>query len=453
MSKYKTYPEYKSSEVEWLGKIPKHWNVKKIKYSAVCTPSNIDKKSKNGEEAVILCNYTDVYYNEEIDSNLDFMKATATDEQIKKFTLRKNDVIITKDSEDPNDIAVPTLIIEDVNSLVCGYHLALIRATNSYGPFLKRYFNSKFARSFFATKANGLTRYGLGTYPLVNAPVPMPPFTEQETIASFLDSEIGKINQLIKKQEKLIVLLEEKRQAVINHAVTKGLDPSVPMKDSGVEWLGEIPKHWDIVPMKRIVEVKDGTHNTPKYVTPSKYSFPLITSKDFFGNRISFETSKFISREDHFEIIKRSNTEAGDVLMSMIGGNIGKAVIVKETADFSIKNVALFKAKAFSNTAEYILYYLQSGLLDIQISLLSRGGAQGFLSLGDLRNLQFFKVPKNEMKEIVRYLNQCASKFDNLIDKAQSAIELLQERRTALISAAVTGKIDVRGFKNNEDVL
>jgi type I restriction enzyme S subunit len=145
--------------------------------------------------------------------------------------------------------------------------------------------------------------------------------------------------------------------------------------------------------------------------------------------------------------------------MSMIGGNIGKALIVSDNSDFSIKNVALFKAKGNSSIAKYILFYLQSGLLDIQISLLSRGGAQGFLSLGDIRNLMFFKLPMEEMEKIVTYLNEQAVKFDKLTDKANVQIELLQERRTSLISAAVTGKIDVRSWQgpksyhsNNETI-
>jgi len=234
---------------------------------------------------------------------------------------------------------------------------------------------------------------------------------------------------------------------VISHAVTKGLNPNAPMRDSGVEWLGEVPEHWKVVPIKRVCEVKDGTHDTPQYVDKSEHSYPLITSKDFEGNAVSFDNAKYISQDDHLEVIKRSNTEIGDVLMSMIGGNIGKALIVRDTAEFSIKNVALFKTVDCESLAQYILFYLQSGLLDVQISLLSRGGAQGFLSLGDLRNLVFFKLPENELKAIVVELRKRAIKFDNLIVKAELAIKIIQERRTALISAAVTGKIDVRNWQ------
>jgi type I restriction enzyme S subunit len=151
-----------------------------------------------------------------------------------------------------------------------------------------------------------------------------------------------------------------------------------------------------------------------------------------------------IGGKDHFEIIRRSNTQQGDVLMSMIGGNIGKALIVNSGREFSIKNVALFKTYGKPALAKYLLYYLQSGLLDIQIDLLSRGGAQGFLGLTDLRNLVFFKMHPEEMRGLVEELDSKLAPFGDLICAAESCLDLMQERRSALISAAVTGKIDVR---------
>jgi len=142
----------------------------------------------------------------------------------------------------------------------------------------------------------------------------------------------------------------------MSHAVTHGLNPDAPMKDSGVEWLGKVPEHWSVTVIKRCLEVKDGTHDTPKYVDKSETSFPLITSVNFIGDSIDFENAKYINEHDHLEIIKRSNAETGDVLMSMIGGNIGKALIIQDDANFSIKNVALFKAKGNLPIAKYLLY-------------------------------------------------------------------------------------------------
>lgn len=161
---FRRYAEYRDSGVEWIGEVPVGWEVEKLKFVAEVQPSNVDKKVKENEKEVLLCNYTDVYYNEEITGGLTFMKATASDLQIRKFTLKSGDIIITKDSEDPNDIAVPAYVPQDLEGIICGYHLALLRPRDRIlGWYLKRVMDSRYARSFFATRANGLTRYSSPT--------------------------------------------------------------------------------------------------------------------------------------------------------------------------------------------------------------------------------------------------------------------------------------------------
>ena len=215
----------KDSGIEWLGEVPVEWQVKKLKFVATVQPSNVDKKSKENEKDVLLCNYTDVYYNEEITADLPFMKATASDIQIRKFTLKRGDIIITKDSEDPNDIAVPAYVPQDLEGVVCGYHLALLRPENgTCGEYLKRVMDSQYARSVFATRANGITRYGLGTYAISNFILPLPPLEEQKQITAFLDKEMTKIDILIEKCETAIELLKERRTALISAAVTGKID-------------------------------------------------------------------------------------------------------------------------------------------------------------------------------------------------------------------------------------
>jgi type I restriction enzyme, S subunit len=238
-SRYDTYPEFKDAGGGWIGKIPMHWSANRLKFVANAFASNVDKKTKEGEIPVTLCNYTDVYYNDAVRADMPFMAATATQEQVNKFTLRAGDTIITKDSEDPNDIAVPTFVVQDMPGIICGYHLSVIRPTPMMSPgFLNKIFQCAFARAYFATRSNGLTRYGLGGQALDNVVFPIPSLEEQTQIAKFLDYETAKIDALIEKQQQLIALLKEKRQAVISHAVTKGLNPGAPMRDSGVEWLG-----------------------------------------------------------------------------------------------------------------------------------------------------------------------------------------------------------------------
>lgn len=244
---FPAYPEYKDSGVPWLGRVPAHWEVTRLKLASDIFPSNVDKKSAEGEQPVSLCNYTDVYYNDVILAGMQFMEATASDDQITKLTLRAGDVIITKDSETPDDIARSAHVPIDLPGVVCGYHLSMVRPSRrASGGFIKRYFDAASSRAYFHVSANGLTRVGLGQYAVDNAPIALPPIDEQVAIAAFLDRETAKIDALVAEQERLIALLKEKRQAVISHAVTKGLNPDAPMKDSGIEWLGEIPAHWEV---------------------------------------------------------------------------------------------------------------------------------------------------------------------------------------------------------------
>lgn len=218
------YPKYKDSGVEWLGEVPEHWGVKRLKRLATVFPSNVDKKSVDGEVAIRLCNYTDVYYNDRIVDGMELMEATATREQIEKFTLRGGDVIITKDSETADDIAIAAYVPEDLPGVVCGYHLSVIRPKlGCSGAFIKWLFGSAYARSSFEVRANGLTRVGLGQYAVDNVELPCPPAGEQATIAAFLELETARIDALVAEQERLIDLLREKRQAVVSHAVTKGV--------------------------------------------------------------------------------------------------------------------------------------------------------------------------------------------------------------------------------------
>lgn len=219
------YPEYKDSGVEWLGVVPTHWVTEPLKRHCHVMPSNIDKKSVEGEPLVLLCNYTDVYYHDEITMALDFMKATASRTQIQRFTLRKGDVVFTKDSESADDIAIPAFVPSDLPGVVCGYHLAIARSAHTlHGKFLKWYFDSQPAKAYFCVSANGLTRVGLSQYASDNLSVPVPPFNEQALIAAFLDHETARIDALVAEQQRLIELLKEKRQAVISHAVTGKID-------------------------------------------------------------------------------------------------------------------------------------------------------------------------------------------------------------------------------------
>lgn len=217
----------KLSGIEWLGDIPEHWEVRKLKYVADIYPSNVDKHTKEGEKTVRLCNYTDVYKNDYIKNDMNLMVATASDEQIERFTLLLNDVIITKDSETANDIAVPAVVKENLENVVCGYHLSVMRPSKKIlGEFLFRILQSKTINIQFEVNANGVTRVGLGTYSQKNPKVPIPPIAEQQEIIDFIMNETQKITATISTIEKEIALVEEYKTALIAEAVTGKIDVS-----------------------------------------------------------------------------------------------------------------------------------------------------------------------------------------------------------------------------------
>ena len=291
-------------------------------------------------------------------------------------------------------------------------------------------------------------RWGMGRETLLNFPMLLPPQKTQSGIVSFLDNKTQKIDQLIDLAEKKIKLLKEQRTSLINHCITKGLNPNVEMKDSGIEWIGKIPSHWYRTKISRFCEVKDGTHDTPKFLDPNERTIPLVTSNSFINGEIDFTKSKHISIEDYTEINKRSDVQINDIIMSMIGSNIGNRVLVKTDSPFSIKNVCLFKtSKSVGLVPKYLLHLIDSKYLLYQVDFNQKGGGQPFLSLNELRNLIFPFPPENEQNQIVEHLDKLTQKVDTTIEIESQRIDLLKEYRQSLISEVVTGKIDVRDWK------
>ena len=210
----------KDSGVEWLGMIPKEWGVKDLKYIAECMPSNVDKKSKEDENSVFLCNYTDIYYNNFINSTLNFMEATASDAQIEKFELKKGDIILTKDSESPDDIGIPAYVVENLKNVICGYHLILIRINQFIeSKYIYRLIESNGIKNYFETVAKGVTRYGIGVDSFKNLTICIPKGQEQQLIVNFLDEKIAKIDNTIEKTKLQIEKLKSAKQSLISEAV------------------------------------------------------------------------------------------------------------------------------------------------------------------------------------------------------------------------------------------
>ncbi len=451
-SRFRTYPAYKDSGVGWLGQIPAHWEVRRLKTIASVQLSSVDKKSVEGEEPAQLCNYTDVYYNERITDNLDFMAATATPEQIRRFALRKGDVLITKDSESWTDIAVPAVVAKDLPGVLCGYHLAHIRPEpDCEGAFLARAFAAIGLRDQFQIAANGITRFGLDSNTIRIGLFAIPPVGEQRTIAAFLDRETAKIDALVAKKERLIELLQEKRAALISHAVTKGLDPTVPMKDSGVEWLGEIPAHWEVKRLKFSLKcVEQGWSPSCLNRTADPEEWGVLKVGCVNGTEFNPEEHKALpvdlSPMPELEIMP------GDILMSRANTRelLGSVAVVEAIRHKLLLCDKLYRLKIMDQAVNrrFLVLALNSAISRFQLERDATGasGSMQNIAQDTVRNTLLPFPPVREQETIARALDRETAKLDALIAKVREGIEKLKEYRTALISAAVTGKIDVRAL-------
>ncbi len=448
--KWKPYPEYKDSGVEWLGDVPEHWNVQKLKHVALVQFSSVDKHVVDEEEPIRLCNYVDVYYHDFITDSLDLMAATATRSEIARFQVRQGDVLVTKDSESWDDIAVPAYIPADLDGVLCGYHLAQIRPDPRHllGAYLFRAFRARGINDQFRVAATGITRFGLGKYSLDSGLFPVPPLDEQRAIAAFLDRETARIDALIDKKRRQIELLQEKRTALISHAVTKGLNPNAPMKDSGIEWLGQIPKHWEVRKVKHLTN-KIGSGKTPKggaevYVDSG---VKLLRSQNVHFDGLRLDDVVFIEDEVDAEMAN-TRVQPGDVLLNITGASLGRSCTVGVNVGPANVNqhVCIIRARRSVIVPDYLGAAMSSFVAQSQIFASENGTSREGLNFQQVGNLVIVVPPRlEEQDEISRHIRIQTGRIDAVISKVLRSIDQLRELRIALISAAVTGKIDVRG--------
>jgi type I restriction enzyme S subunit len=272
--------------------------------------------------------------------------------------------------------------------------------------------------------------------------VSIPPRQEQQAIATFLDREIGKIDALIAEQRRLVELLAEKRQAVISHAVTKGLNPNVPMKDSGIEWLGEVPEHWEVKRLKQLAtNLTDGEHISPAL---SEEGVPLLSAKDVRDWLIDYDVNKFVSIDNATLFWKRCRPERGDVLVVSRGATVGRIGVVERDIAFCLMGSVILCKPKREYESEFLYFALNAKHSQISLWFSSASSAQQAIYIRDVAEVPVPIPPFTERVAISSFLNAEVAKIGSLTTEANRAIELLQERRSALISAAVTGKIDIR---------
>jgi restriction endonuclease S subunit len=405
--------------------------------------SNVDKKSVEGEAPVQLCNYTDVYYNDYITRSIDFMSATATTEQVARFSLCKGDVLITKDSESWSDIAVPAVVTEDLEDVLCGYHLAQVRPGPSVdGRFLARAFASEGIRDQFFVAATGITRYGLSAEDIASAWFPIPPLEEQTVIVDFLNRETQKIDALIAQKHQLMDLLQEKRTAIITRAVTKGLDSPVRMEDSGIAWLGEIPAMWSVKKLKYIVSapLKYGAGEAAELTDPALPRYIRITDVGP-GGRLRQETFRSIPEE----VAKPYLLSDGDVLFARSGATVGKTFLYEPSWGRAAYAGYLIRARINDRVADptFVYYFTQS---DAYWDWLHSNFIQATIQNVSAERYAGLKIPLpplSEQRVIVRHIQDSLRLLERGCQRVTDAIERLMEFRLSLISAAVAGEIDV----------
>jgi type I restriction enzyme S subunit len=294
-------------------------------------------------------------------------------------------------------------------------------------------------------------RDSLNTETVGGIKIGIPSIEEQNQIVDFLDHETAKIDTLIVNQEKLIALLKEKRQAVISHAVTRGINPNAPMKDSGVEWLGEVPEHWEVQRFKflcdNIIAGPFGSSITKDMYV--KKGYKVYGQEQVIPN--NFILGDYYISEDNFNALSRYRVFPEDLLISCVG-TFGKIAIFPKNAEEGIINPRLIKASIKrDNNPYFIREFLKSETVFKQFELLSRGGTMGVINIAILNEIFAVAPSKEEQDKIYSYLLMQKSKFKDLIEKCELQIKLSKERRTALISAAVTGKIDVRDWNIKND--
>ena len=430
------YLEYKPSGVAWLGEVPGHWEELPLKIVASYNDDVIDETTEADQEIL----YVDI---SSVDRAVgivakDAMSFSAAPSRARR-KVKDGDVIVSTVRTYLRAIA---RIVEPEENLVVSTGFAVIRPLERiFHGFLGYLLSANFFVDEVISKSVGVSYPAINASDLVSIKVPVPTIEEQQTIAAFLDRETGKIDTLIAEQQRLVELLAEKRQAVISHAVTKGLNPNATMKDSGIEWLDVVPEHWEVKRLKTLSPfISVGI-----VVNPSEYvsgeGLPFIYGGDITEGKIAFETSRRITDVDSRRN-EKTRLSAGDLLTVRVGAPGITAVVPPECEGGNCASVMHVRKGNFNS--QWLCYSMNDKTVRYQVEVVQYGAAQEQFNIGHAINFWIATPPLEEQNAIAAFLDTVTAKFATLTAEANRAIALLQEHRSTLISAAVTGKIDVR---------
>lgn len=434
-----SYPTYTSGSHSWLGSIPAGWRILRGKYAF----REYSERSETGEETLLsVSEYFGVKpRRENIDSD-DYLSRAESLVGYKKCAV--------------NDLAMNIMLawkkglgVSKYEGIVSPAYSVFRFGEHANPDYMHYLLRTDLYADYFKSRSTGIMDSRLRLYPDVFGDVALllPSEEEQTQIAKFLDYETAKIDALIDKQQQLIALLKEKRQAVISHAVTKGLNPDAPMRDSGVEWLGEVPAHWDTSRLKFLVShVVDCHHSTPRY--DSDAPFPALRTADMTPGRLDLEGARRVHWDEYQERISRLKPVRGDIVYSREGERWGIAAPIPEGAEVCLaQRVMLFRANALVQSG-FLMWALNSMEVYNQLAVDVVGATSPHVNISDIREVWLAVPPLAEQIEIINQIHRVLRKLDTLDHQCDQVIATLQERRTALISAAVTGKIDVRDWSS-----
>jgi type I restriction enzyme, S subunit len=437
------YPAYKPSGVEWLGEVPEHWDVTALKHGYVVTLGKMLQPEALSEGDMLLpyLRAANIRWSGVDGSDIKTMWFSARDRD--HLRLKFGDLLVSEGG----DVGRSALWKGEVDE--CYFQNSVNRVRPSNGnltSFLRYWMSTMKDKGFIDVLCNKSTIAHFTAEKVGAVPVPLPPVDEQHAILSFLDHETAKLDALIAEQQRLIELLQEKRQAVISHAVTKGLNPDVPMKDSGVEWLGEVPEHWSLVRLKHAAKDKvAGPYGAS--LTKSMYThagYRVYGQQQVIPD--NFEKGDYYIDSDKYEEMNRYSVSPGDILISVMG-TVGKVAVVPDGVEPGIINPRLVR---YHLRDLLIPRFAQRLLLSTpfqeKILLEAKGATMDGLNMQILGDLALPVPPRAEQEAILDQLLRSTASFDAMASSTEHSILLLKERRSALISAAVTGQIDVRGL-------
>lgn len=429
----KKYESYKDSGVEWIGEVPIHWKVVPLKFTGTFGNGLTYSPNDIVEDGVLVLRSSNIQ-----NSELSFDDNVYVSHVPQNLLVNKGDIIICSRNGSAALVGKCAFIKEDINATFGAFMMRYIpKIENRYGFYLFQTAIGRYKGYFATTTINQLTKSTIG-----EMKVPVADINEQDTIATYLDKKCSEIDKVISTQQKRIALLQELKQSVITHAVTKGLNPNVEMKDSGVEWIGEVPKHWEICRLKHISKIFGRIgfrgYNQTDLVAEGDGAITLSPS-NMQNGKMNFDKCSYLSWDKYYEspeiMIKNE-----DILFVKTGSTYGKTSLVENLPMEATINPQIVVFKEIKGNSHFLSYLLSNEIVQRQVALTVGGSTIPTLSQENISNYIIPIPVKSEQDTIASFLDKKCTAIDASISKAQHQVDLLQEYKQSLITEVVTGK-------------